>query len=605
MKFNYHRFYLYAFYIISIQCNSVTQEVHRIVRAYQVAKETSAAIMARAETKLTRALLPAVQKVSLSFTGATSNDSPFFPPDTMGAVGPTQYIVLINGFIRSFNKSTGNKDNVLNTTLNNFFNSIRNNLAVGDARIRYDFFSKRWFIIAINFGLPNRILFAVSNTATISQNTVWNFFFFAQNDIITNSFADYPTLGIDKNALYLGINIFNENDDFQNTEVLVIPKIPIISGSSIKGFSFANLINAQGRGIYTPQGVDNFDVSATTGYFIGVDASLFNILVIRRISNPGTSPTISGNIFITVPATSFPSLVPHKGNNRASQGRLDAIDDRLMCAHIRGNKLWTVHNIGVTNTGISTNANSRNGCRWYQLNVAPAIPTLLQSGTSFTSSSSNDTNQRFYWMPAVLTSGQGHMLIACSTAGTNEFVNAAIVGRLASDFAGTLRTSTLYTTSSTAYNPSFDPGSQRGRRWGDYANVSLDPNDNMTFWSIAEFCAAINIFGVRVAKVLAPPPATPISISPSTIARGQSSVALTITGKSINGSGFYDPGAGFLKRLRVQISGGITVKNVSFQNATKINLTVATTNATTGFKNITVINPDDQKITATGLLHVT
>ena len=352
--------------------------------------------------------------------------------------------------------------------------------------------------------------------------------------------------------------------------------------------------------MYTPQGVDNFDFAATTGYFIGVDASSFGVLVLRSIANPATSPTISSNVFISVPTTAFPLLVPHLGNNLGAQGKLDAIDDRLMNAHIRKNKLWTVHNVGVNNNGTSSST-TRNGCRWYQINLT-STPTLIQSGTLFTQSDSNDLNQRFYWMPSIMTSGQGHMVIGCSTAGSQEHINAAIAGKLAGQ---ALRTLTLFTSSSTAYNPPFDTGGSRGRRWGDYSNVSLDPKDNMTMWTIQEFCNGTNRFAVQIAKIAAPPPATPISVTPSTISHNKTSVALTITGKRINGSGFYDPGINFPIRLNVKIGNGVTVKSIQYISPIKISITVSTVNVKVGVKPIiTIINPDGQRISAAGLLTV-
>lgn len=553
--------------------------------------------------KLAGIKAPIAKNIALNFLGATSDETPFFPPDSMGAVGPSQYILIINGILRSFNKSTGKQDNVLDTSLNNFFNSVRNNFSVGDSRIRYDFFSKRWFIITINFDLPNRVIFAVSNNSIITQNTGWTLFFFEQNNIIADTFADYPTLGIDKNALYIGANIFNANDFFENTEAIVIPKAPILSGDPITGFAFANLINAQGRGLYTPQGVDNFDSSTNVGYFIGVDASFFDILVLRRISNPGTTPTISKNIFLHVPPTSLPLLVPHKDNNRSARGRLDAIDDRLMNAMISNNRLWTIHNIAVNNTGQATNANSRNGCRWYEINVASTTPTLVQSGTLLKRSDTNDTT-RFFWMPSIMVNGQGHALIGCSTAGQKAFANAAIAARLASTPQGKLQGRSFYTESTTAYNPSFDPGSSRGRRWGDYSNVSLDV-DKMTWWTIQEYCSDTNEFGVRIAKILAPPPATPSSVSPSMIAKGQSSVALSIFGTSHDGSGFFDPGSNLFKRLNVQIGNGVTVKSISFVNPTRVNAVVSTVGATKGSTTVRIINPDSQSKATSGLLTIT
>ena len=51
----------------------------------------------------------------------TFADTGTVPPDTMGDVGPTQYLVGVNGRIRSIAKATGLADGVLDATLDAFF----------------------------------------------------------------------------------------------------------------------------------------------------------------------------------------------------------------------------------------------------------------------------------------------------------------------------------------------------------------------------------------------------------------------------------------------------------------------------------------------------
>src|SRR5262249_47194245 len=81
------------------------------------------------------------QTTGLSFTGATLSDTGAFPPDSMGDVGPTQYIVAVNGRIRSFNKTTGVADAALNLDTDVFFSSVMSSnpgTFTSDPRIRYD-----------------------------------------------------------------------------------------------------------------------------------------------------------------------------------------------------------------------------------------------------------------------------------------------------------------------------------------------------------------------------------------------------------------------------------------------------------------------------------
>lgn len=552
----------------------------------------------------------APQTLGVSFTGATlagTNPTFSFPPDVMGDVGPTQYIVAVNGRIVSFNKTTGVADGVLNADMDVFFNSVRNGQGTSDPRIRYDRLSGRWFIIIINVAATNnRVLFAVSNTSTITGGTVWTYFFFQQNTVApagnNTQFADYPTLGVDANALYIGCNMFTSGGSFSNVSAWVVRKSSIIGAGPIVATAFRDLL-VSNVGPYTPQGVDNFDPAATQGYFIGVDNATFGTLMIRRVSDPGGTPTISSNISLTVSSTQFPVKVPHLGNTGGNNGRLDALDDRLYQAVMRNGRLWTAHNIGVTNTGSTTSPN-RNAARWYEIQNLSGTPSVFQSGTLYDPSTPNDVTRRNYWIPSVMVSGQGHAALGFSVAGTSERINAGTAGRLSGDALGTLQTAALYTSSSTAYNPSSDPGGSGGRRWGDYSYTSVDPNDDMTMWTIQQFCDATNSYGVRVVQLIAPPPATPVSANPATIAAGLSSVSVTITGSQISGSGFFDPGAGFLNRIGASVTGGVTVNSVTYVSPTSVTLNLSTVGATAGAKNVTVTNPDAQARTGNSILTV-
>jgi hypothetical protein len=162
----------------------------------------------------------------------------------------------------------------------------------------------------------------------------------------------------------------------------------------------------------------------------------------------------------------------------------------------------------------------------------------------------------------------------------------------------------LYTASSTAYNPPSDNGSPRGaRRWGDYSYVSLDPNDDMTMWGVHGFSDATNSYGVRVGKIIAPPPATPTSANPSTVPLGVASTIVIITGTSTNGSGFFDPGAGFLNRISATVTGGVIVNSITYNTPTQVTLDVSTVSAVSGSYNVTVINPDGQGSTGNNVFN--
>src|SRR5262249_34153198 len=189
-----------------------------------------------------------------------------------------------------------------------------------------------------------------------------------------------------------------------------------------------------------------------------------------------------------------------------------------------------------------------------------------------------------------------------STAGNGRHAEIASSGRLFGDPLGTTEAFDLTQSSSSSYDLGDQP-----KRWGDYSQTVVDPTDDQTFWTFQEYANANNSWGVRVIQLKAPPPAIPASASPNTILPGQSSVPVTITGTSLNGSGFFDPGPdtggpGFPNHLQVSVSGGVVVNNVTYTDPTHLDLDLDTTAASNGAQTVTVTNPDGQTTTCTPLV---
>lgn len=547
-------------------------------------------------------LLPtSPQLVGTSFLGARISESGFIPPDCNGAVSATQVLIVVNGRIKVFDKS-GTLGG-LNVTTDVFFTSVGGSAGTSDPHIRYDRLSGRWFVVIITVSTPNLVLIAVSNSSVISGTSSFTFYQF-QHDLVgttpnadTGGFADYPTLGVDANALYIGANIFNAaGTAFLGSSVYVVRKSALLTGSLVVT-AFRQVCTGSTAGPYTPQGVDNDDSTATEGYFVGVDAVAYSKLAFRRVSTPGGTPSLSANIFLTVPTTTSPILQVHSG--AASNRRLDALDDRLYAAQLKKNtvtgvsSLWTAHNIQVTSGGVGSLSGGRNGSRWYEIQNMTTTPTLNQSGTLYDPASSNPKG---FWIPSVAMSGQGHMALGTSYAGAVNFAGVAVSGRLSGDAAGATQAATLTQVSTTAYNAE----AVDGQRWGDYSQVVVDPTDNMTMWTFQGYCDATNSWALRAIQLLAPPPATPSSALPASGTVGVSNLSVVITATASGGSGLYDAGAAFPNRLTAMVNGGgVTVNSVTFTDATHatVNITIAG-GATPGARTITVTNPDGQAATS-------
>ena len=127
----------------------------------------------------------APQTVGTTFLGARFSESNLKPPDSMGAVGPSQVLVVVNGRIKVFDK-TGSPG-ALDASTDTFFASVRS-APTADPHVRYDRLSGRWFITMIDVATVNRVLIAVSTGQRLRTHRISGFFSF-----VTILLVRFPT----------------------------------------------------------------------------------------------------------------------------------------------------------------------------------------------------------------------------------------------------------------------------------------------------------------------------------------------------------------------------------------------------------------------------
>jgi hypothetical protein len=278
------------------------------------------------------------------------------------------------------------------------------------------------------------------------------------------------------------------------------------------------------------------------------------------------------------------------------------LDNRLFQARMHNGHLVTGHNIEVNAAGVADSAGERDGVRWYDIASLTSVPALAQSGTLFDSAS---TNPRSYWMGAAAVSGQGHIAVAGNVASPNEYPEIAGAFRLATDPTGAIGAPSVIQSATANSNDLVNQFNQH--RWGDYSTMSVDPNDDMTFWTVQEYSTAANSWAVRVIQIKAPAPATPTAASPGALAQGQFDTDVTVTGTSNNGAGFFDPAADFPNHIAATVNGGgVTVNRLTVSDPTHLLMNVTVSSAAAlGARTITVANPDAQTVTsANGLITI-
>src|SRR5438067_1795922 len=211
-----------------------------------------------------------VVEIGQNFTGSTYGvDSSLTPPDCNGAAGPDQFVELINGRFTVYAKTNG--DHLLTMSSEDFwaYSGVTFNAYVypSDPRIIYDPSVQRWFASAVDVdfsagnGVSNRFLLAIS--ASADATGAWKGLAFAA-DPVTGYFADFPTLGLDGNGVYLAAFMFTSasaNASDLGQTVVSIPKADLLKNyPTVEHRTWFGLLDSDDYG-YVLQPVVNFDAS--------------------------------------------------------------------------------------------------------------------------------------------------------------------------------------------------------------------------------------------------------------------------------------------------------------------------------------------------------
>ena len=278
--------------------------------------------------------------IDLSFTGSSLLTSGFIPPDTMGAAGPDQFVELLNGRYSVYRNTDGVR--VQTSTLNDFWRNagvVPTGSFAFDPRVIYDASSSHWFAAsADNPGQPNNFLVAVSNSSDPTQG--WKGFAIP-SDSAKSRWADFPTLGVNRDGVYLAANMFPTTASFA-TSVLVLPKADLIAGTVAHRTLFENV--SPGSTGFSTQPVTD---PKSTGVPVAILLSDFNTAggQFKRSDVAGsiTSPVLdTTNKFIAVPPFGGPPNALQPG----PKAPLEVLDSRLGSSVVmRNGELWGVQSV--------------------------------------------------------------------------------------------------------------------------------------------------------------------------------------------------------------------------------------------------------------------
>jgi hypothetical protein len=429
------------------------------------------------------AAAPAMPSAGLNFDGVAFPGVSCFcaPPDTNGEVGATQYVQIVNDGYQVFSKTTGASvyGPASVASIWQGFGGVCETNGDGDPVVLYDQLANRWLVSQFaGSPIPNHECVAISTSSDATSS--YNRYDFN----LGSNFMDYPHGGVWPDGYYFSFNVFNSSGTlYLGPQPVVFDRVKMLAGQT------ATFQTRSPLGSLT----DPFlpaDLDGSAPPPAGAPASFVKwpgngTYQTYHYDVDWTTPTNSTfTSFASPAAAGFTELCPTTRSCVPQQGstsNLDGIGDRLMfrlAYRNFGDHESVVGNLSVSSGGVA-------GIRWFELrNVTNGPETVFQQSTY-----QPDTTWR--WMGSAAMDKNGDIAIGYSASSSSMFPQLRYSGRLASDPINSLAQgeATLFA----------GTGSQTGtsNRWGDYADLTIDPVDDCTFWFTSEYYSSTTSFNWR------------------------------------------------------------------------------------------------------------
>ncbi|HEY3541184.1 MAG TPA: hypothetical protein VGK79_01470 [Gaiellaceae bacterium] len=438
------------------------------------------------------------------------------PPDTNGAVGPTQYVQTVNSDFAVYSKATGQALRHA-TPIDALWSGTSSECAVhndGDPVALYDQYAGRWliseFVAQPAAGESYAECIAISTTGDATGT--YNLYEF---DWGPDMFLDYPHFGIWPDGYYMSANEFPAGQETSaGAAAIVFERSAMLAGQPARyvwfdesaanpvGGQYIGQLPASADGSRQPPAgepnvfaeVDDPSGVPPTGTDPGFDLRLWKFHA--DWSNPSASTFgNNGQPNTVIPLAPFvrPQCVYGYGDCALQKGGpqgLDALGDRLMFRLAYRN--FGDHESLVLNHTVKVD--DRLGIRWYELRDPAGNASIYQQGTY----GPDDplTNPLSRWMGSIAMDKKGDIALGFSASGINDYPSLRYTGRGPADPLGKMTQAEQLIFTGTG------PQTEVEGRWGDYSELSVDPADQCTFWYTNEYLetdlAVIGTWATRI-----------------------------------------------------------------------------------------------------------
>lgn len=420
---------------------------------------------------------------------ASEEGSSEAPPDSTGAIGPADYVEIVNSQIAVFSRSSLSL--ISTSTLHDFIGDTGDTPdPYCDVQVQWDPSSNRWLFSFLFCNESSHLQFVVfgwsktsdpTNLSADNSNSSSGWCAFgARSDPLL---LDYDKLGHNSKYIILGGNFYDETNAPDSNPPFVTAAIAWFAKPA-NGVTTCPTPTAHNTGnpllngdhvtkTFTPVPVNTFTGSGD-GYIVsaydpagnnGVAPGARTKLAVWHVDSSGV---LHQNSDITVLSFTFPEPAPEL----ASTNVIDTLDGRLTQAvGDPATGIWTSHTVD--------GPGGRSVLRWYEIKVSGTTASLAQQGTI---ASATD----FVFNGAIsprFDHGGAAVFYNRSSASIDPVIAAQ--ERLTTTAAGAMEPGELVLGTSTSPDTDFtcnSGGPGVPCRWGDYSGASPDPVHTNLVW---------------------------------------------------------------------------------------------------------------------------
>jgi len=402
----------------------------------------------------------------LVFDANTANAT---PSDPTGAVGLNHFVGAWNSGFRIFDK----QGNPLTSeaSLSTLFPG--NNM--GDPIVLYDVEADR-FIITEFDASPNGLNVAICQ----GPDPVNDGWYVYTTDFTTGAFPDYPKFSIWSDGYYVTSNIGTTN------RVFVLERDQMLEGNNSQFVSLP-LPGIATFGFYSPQffNVTNGDLPPEGNAYVvymqddawsGVTQDHLKIWTV----NVDWENTSNSEISSALQLTTTPFVSVFDGGSFSNRPQPSGPNQDVLQATIMNQaqyRRFDDYNSAIFNFVVDVDGPGElAGIRWYELRQYgdEAEWEIYQEGTYVSPYNGKDAFSGSMAMDANGNIGMGY-----TTVSSSEKISIYYTGRYANDPLGQMTIDESLIAQSIGNNPS--------NRLADYVHLTLDPENDKTFWHIAEY----------------------------------------------------------------------------------------------------------------------